>query len=485
MSARVAASAGHTVAAVRTPVVFVVVAAAWTLTLAGAPGVAAPGRTGPLVKPAVSTHDSRPNVVVIVTDDQRRETMPYLPAVQRLLVEQGTRYTQAMVPTSLCCPSRASILTGLYAHSSKVFGNGDIGGPRYGGWRRFHRAGMEDNTIAVALKNVGYRTALIGKYLNYFGENAVEGYVPPGWDTFTTPLSNHGSYYTYRLNDGTYHGSAPEDYSTDVFAARATEFIRSTPVEQPLFLYFAPYGPHAPYTPAPRHVGAFAGVLPAYTPATLHQKLSTMPRWMREREHFTQADVDLTRQKQHEALLSVDEAVQAIHDALQETGRNQDTLFVFMSDNGYFWGEHRIIGKDSPYKDSTYIPMVVRWDGHVPAGATDDRIVLNIDVARTVSLAAGASMSTEGLNMVGNERRKGFVLEAMDGYNDRPAYCGWRTKHRMFVRWDGGERELFDYRLDPDERRNLAEKPKWADVRRSMRDKAFEACSPRLPRFNW
>jgi len=186
VSARVAASAGHTVAAVRTPVVFVVVAAAWSLALAGTPGVAAPGVPDSSVRASDALSDGRPNVVVIVTDDQRRETMPYLPAVQRLLVEQGTRYTQAMVPTSLCCPSRASILTGLYAHSSKVFGNGDIGGPRYGGWRRFHRAGMEDRTIAVALQNVGYRTALIGKYLNYFGENSEPGFVPPGWDTFTT-----------------------------------------------------------------------------------------------------------------------------------------------------------------------------------------------------------------------------------------------------------------------------------------------------------
>jgi len=87
--------------------------------------------------------------------------------------------------------------------------------------------------------------------------------------------------------------------------------------------------------------------------------------------------------------------------------------------------------------------------------------------------------------MFGNERRKGFVLEAMDGYNERPAYCGWRTRHRMFVRWDGGKRGPFDYRLDPNECRNLAEKPKWASVRRSMRDRAFEACTSRLPRFTW
>jgi len=467
----------------RAALVTAVVAALVSLTLGG-PGVAAPGDPGsPVADDAPG--DQRPDVVVILTDDQRRESMTYMPAVQRLLVDQGTRYPQAMVPTSLCCPSRATILTGLYAHSTKVFGNGDVGGPRYGGWRRFFRAGMEDRTVAVTLHRMGYRTGLFGKYLNYFGELSAPGHVPPGWDSFTTTMSSHGSYYDYSLNDGTYHGSAPEDYSTDVFAGRATEFVRSTPVDQPLFLFFAPFGPHAPYTPAPRHDGSLAGVLPSYTAPTLHQRLSTMPRWMRQRRHFSQAAVDRMRQKQQEALLSIDEAVEAIHDSLAETGRDRDTLFVFMSDNGYFWGEHRIIGKDSPYKDSTYIPMVVRWDGHVPAGRVDDRIVLNVDLARTVAESAGAFMLTEGLSMFGTEERTGFVLEAMDGYNNRPAYCGWRTKNRMFVRWDGGERELFDYRLDPAERRNLAEKPRWAKVRRSMREKAFAACSPRLPHFSW
>lgn len=450
----------------------------------------APGPGAPLLsdsrQPAV---DERPNVVVILTDDQRRDTMRFMPQVQRLLVEQGTRYTKAMVPTSLCCPSRATTLTGRYAHTSRVFGNGDVGGARYGGWRRFHRTGSEERTIAVRLREAGYRTALIGKYLNYFGRSSERelgpGYVPPGWDEFAVLMSSHGSYYNYRLSDGTAYGSAPEDYSTDVFAARATEFVRTTPPTQPLFLFFAPFGPHAPYTPAPRHQGSMTGLLPAYEPPTLHQKLRTMPRWMRERRHFTQAEVDRTRQRQHEAMLSIDEAVASIHQALQQGGRDRNTLFVFTSDNGYFWGEHRIIGKDAPYKDSTYVPLVARWDGHVPAGETSSRIVLNVDLAGTIARAAGIAMRTDGLDLFGPTRRRGFVLEAMDGYNNRPAYCGWRTKHRMFVQWATGERELFDYRTDPHERRNLAAKPAWSKVRAAMRAKAEAACVPEPPHFSW
>lgn len=448
----------------------------------------ASGRTVPS-SVATTSDDSRPNIVLILTDDQRRNTMQHMPAVQQLLVAQGTRYTQAMVPTSLCCPSRATILTGRYAHTSRVFGNGDVGGARYGGWRRFYRTGSEERTVAVALRKAGYRTALIGKYLNYFGRSSEKevgpGYAPPGWDQFSVLMSNHGAYYNYRLSDGSSYGNAPEDYSTDVFAAKATEFVRSTPADQPLFLFFSPYGPHAPYTPAPRHLGALDGVLPAFTPSTLHQKLRTMPRWMRARRHFTQDEVDLTRQRQYESLISVDDAVAGIHQALQETGRDRDTLYIFTSDNGYFWGEHRIIGKDSPYQESTYVPMVLRWDGHVPAGVTSRRTVLNVDLARTVTRAAGVSMRTDGLDILGRKKHQGFVLEAMDGYNDRPAYCGWRTRHRMYVQWSTGEQELYDYRIDPDERRNLAHKRNWAGVRKAMRAKAKAACRPKPPHFRW
>lgn len=444
--------------------------------VSAAPGVPAP--------PAMGV-DHPPNVVLILTDDQRIGTYRTMPNVNALLRAHGTTYTRAMVPTSLCCPSRSTILTGLYAHSSRLFGNGDVGGARYGGWRRFHRLGLEDRTIGPALHAVGYRTALIGKYLNYFGTYSPAGYTPPGWDTFEAFMSSHGSYYQYRLSDGSHYGTEPQDYSTDVLSSRATQFISTTPADQPLFLYFAPFGPHAPYTPAPRHLGVLDGLLEQYTAPTLYQPLRTMPRWMRARAHFSQSDVDLTRQRQLEALMSIDDAVGSIVQALAATGRDRDTLFVFMSDNGYFWGEHTIIGKDSPYQDSTAIPMVLRWDGHTDPGATSDQVVLNVDVARTIATAAGASMSTDGLDILGTERRKGFVLEAMNGYNDRPAYCGWRTRHRMYVQWDSGEQELFDYRTDPAEEHNLAHRPKWRDVRDAMRAKAYAACSPKPPHFHW
>ena len=423
--------------------------------------------------------------MLVLSDDQRSDTLSVMPNVRTMLAARGTTYTRAMVPTSLCCPSRATILTGLYAHTSRMYGNGDVGGVRYGGWPRFRQLGLEAKTLGPALKAQGYRTGLIGKYLNYFGRYAPTGYVPPGWDTFAALMSNHGSYYGYRLSDGTSYGRSPEAYSTDVLSTRATDFITTTPADQPLFLYFAPFGPHAPYLPAPRHLGVLDGQLTPYLSGTLHQPLRSMPRWMARRDHFTQAEVNLTRQRQLETLMSVDDAVGSIARALEQTGRDRDTLFIFTSDNGYFWGEHRIIGKDTPYRQSTAVPMVMRWDGHTPANTTNGRIVLNVDLANTIARAAGARMPTDGLDILGSATRTGFPLEAMRGYNHRPAYCGYRTVHRMYVQWATGEEELYDYRSDPAERFNLANKPDFAKVKARMRALAKSSCNPRPPGFRW
>ena len=165
---------------------------------------------GDLSLPAgpVATSHARPNVVLIVTDDQRADTLAGMTKVNTLLADKGVRFANGMVPTSLCCPSRSTILTGLYAHHTRVFGNGDVGGARFGGWAQFHRRGMEYRTIATALADRGYRTGFFGKYLNDFSRLSPDGYTPPGWDVFTAFKYSRGAYFGYRLTDGTYHGTA-------------------------------------------------------------------------------------------------------------------------------------------------------------------------------------------------------------------------------------------------------------------------------------
>lgn len=467
--------------------------------LAIAAAIAAALLLGPLLPtevavpagPVATEQGARPNVVLIISDDQRVETLSGMPAVQELLVDKGTRFERGMVPTALCCPSRSTILTGLYSHTTRVFGNGDVGGSQFGGWAQFHRRGMEYRTVATALQRVGYRTGFFGKYLNDFSKLSPDGYTPPGWDEFTAFKYSRGAYFGYRLTDGSYHGIEPEDYSTDVLAERAQKFVRSTPKKQPVLVVLAPYGPHSPYIPAPRHVGAadrladtpVAQVLPDALGVPVAE--DARPRWLGRRQAVVTDGLDVMRRGQEETLLSVDDAVASMVRTMGRTGRERDTLFVFMSDNGYLWGEHGMVGKDVPYAPATRIPLVVRWDGRVPPGKVDRRLALNVDIAGTVASAASASMTTDGLSLLGKRKRNGFVLEAMAGYGGRPAYCGWRTKSRMYVRWATGRTELYDYRTDPGEQANLAGRPEMSEVQERMRTKAQAACVPEPPGFDW
>jgi len=433
----------------------------------------------------------RPNVVLIVTDDQRADTLAGMTEVNELLAAKGVRFSNGMVPTNLCCPSRSTILTGLYSHHTRVFGNGDVGGSRFGGWAQFHRRGMEYRTIATALSARGYRTGFFGKYLNDFSKLSPDGYTPPGWDTFTAFKYSRGAYFGYRLTDGTYHGTAEHDYSTDVLARRTKRFVRNTPDDQPLFVLFAPYGPHSPYVPAPRHAGEVGAVPEDVLPQALRAQVApteaevaAMPRWKRQRQ-LPQDVQDTVRSGQNVTLRSVDEAVGSIVRTMRREDRARDTLFVFMSDNGYLWGEHGMVGKDNPYDGGIRIPLVIRWDGHARRGVVDDRLALNVDIAGTIAHATGTTMHTDGTDLLSAESRSGFPLEAMAGYRHRPAYCGWRTQRWMYVRYDSGRSELYDYQSDPFEQHDLAGDPAVADVQARMRAQATAHCSPEPPGFDW
>lgn len=442
----------------------------------------------PAAERVAKANRPRPNVVLIVTDDQRADSLAGMPKLNRLLVAKGVRFSNAMVPTSLCCPSRATILTGLYAHDTRVFGNGDIGGDRFGGWAQFRRRGMEYRTLATALTERGYRTGFFGKYLNDFSKQSPDGYRPPGWDRFTAFKYSRGAYFHYRLTDGTRGGRSPRDYSTDLLARKANTFVRNTADNRPVFLMYAPYGPHSPYTPAPRDARR-AGPLPVTLPpgvvsAPTPDQAAALPRWRRVRQR-SPAEWAAVRAGQAATLLAVDDAVASIVRTMRRAGRVRDTLFVFLSDNAYLVGEQGMIGKDNPYDGAARVPLVVRWDGRAPRGVVDSRLALNVDVAGTIARAAGASMRTAGLNLLGSRTRDGFPIEAMPGYRGRPAYCGWRTKRWLYVRYATGRSELYDYVSDPYEQRNLAGQPAVAAVQSRLRALAVRNCSPTPPGFTW
>jgi N-acetylglucosamine-6-sulfatase len=428
---------------------------------------------------------TKPDVVLILTDDQRTDTLMSMPSVRRLLVDQGTRFTEAHVHNSLCCPSRSTILTGLYSHHTGVWTNGGSDG----GWRTFVKRGNEKRTMAVALEREGYRTALIGKYLNGYGHRAPIGYETPGWRLFEPfrPTSVAGAYYNYRLGDSPkLYGEASEDYSTDVLSRRAINFIWSTPRDQSLFLYLATYAPHGPFTPASRHVGELQGKVSTSRPASADASIAGEPAWNQGLPRVPQSTIESLRERQGETLMAVDDAVGAVVAALEHSDRLRDTMIVFMSDNGYLDGEHRIIGKNVPYQEATSIPLVIRWDGRVRAGAVDSRLTSNVDIAATIADAAGATMTTDGQSLLGNERRTGLLLEG--AYAEkymRPAYCGWRDDDWLFAHYATGEEELYSVPNDPQELHNLAADPGQSAVLASLRAETKKACNPMPPTFHW
>ena len=432
--------------------------------------------------------DRTPDVVVIMPDDQRPDTLHHMRAVQEHIRDRGTRFSRTVAATPTCCPSRASLLTGLHSRRTGVYGNT----PPDGGWRTFFDNGHEDRTLATALQARGYRTGLVGKYLNGFAQNELGGKGgrrPPGWDVFLTFVKRTGAYFDYTLTDGAHFGTDAADYSTDVLGERAARFIRRTPSGQPLFLVFTPFAPHKPYRPAPRHLHDFAGKLPTYRPPSVTENVADKPPFLRDRPRVKQRAIDFVRTRQQEQLASVDDAVAGVVDALRESGRLHNTLLVYMSDNGLMVGDHHMIGKALPYRFATDVPLVVRWDGRVGAGQTDRRLAATVDVTTTIAEATGAAMTTDGVSLLGEERRSDVVLEGrqwrrLDGSVPHPAYCGLRSDRYLFVRYADGFEELYDYQDDPYERRNRATDPDYGDRLRAMRLRSLQESVPAPPGFS-
>ncbi len=464
-----------------------------------------------LVPPAADTRAAaepgRPNIILIVTDDQRWDTLGVMPQVRSLLQEQGTYFPNAFVPNSLCCPSRASILTGAHSHTTGVYGNT----MPFGGFDAFN----DTTTLATAMNDVGYRTMFVGKYLNMYPEGHY-GYVPPGWDSWFAVRS--GVYYDWRAADdgqrsGRY-GTSPADYSGRVFTERALENIGATSADEPFFLFYAPSAPHGASggsivdpgahtaTPDPRDVGAYDDIAP-WRPGSYARTddVSDMPNYVARRSWDAEDRryADLFRQRQLESLIGVDRAVGRLLAAAPA-----NTLVVFLSDNGYLWGEHRRMTKQVPYEEAIRIPLIVAGPG-VPV-AVDTRLALNIDVTTTVAIAAGIDPATvplgvdrsgepvlsEGLDLFGPATREAFVLEHWDSDSKVPGYCGVRTTQFMYTRYfdprvqtDRGFEELYDVLADPLERSNLAGNRAYGEIASALLADTRALCDPAPPNYRW
>jgi arylsulfatase A-like enzyme len=420
----------------------------------------------------------QPNIVLILTDDQRWDTLSYMPTVQRELVEKGVSFANGFVTNPLCCPSRASILTGSYSHRTRVYRNRDL----LGGFASF----PDESTLATWLDAAGYDTALIGKYLNGYPGS----YVPPGWDRWVA-LRPPG-YYRYGFDiDG--EDVPPTDratYSTDFLRRKAVSFISTA--TGPFFLYFAPYGPHPPATPAARHSSAFAD-LPRWRPPSYNERdVADKPRWVRAVPRWDAArrqSVDTLRRKQLQSLLAVDEAVAAILQALAHRGALAHTLIVFVSDNGFLWGEHRLRAKWYPYEESVRVPFVMRYDALISSARREARTALGIDLAPTFAEVAGAAApGSEGRSLLsvlaGNNVpwRPSFLVETLNRYP--PTYCALRSPRYSFITYRTGVREIYDVAVDPYQLRNIAATENGRTIVKGLVQPLARLCNPPPPGFD-
>jgi arylsulfatase A-like enzyme len=436
---------------------------------------------------APSAQHRRPNVVVIMTDDQTLESLRVMTSTRRLIGRQGVTFDDYVVSFPLCCPSRATFLTGQYSHSHGVIGNNLANG-----LARLD----ETNTLPTWLNEAGYATILVGKYLN--GHAKLQGKsIPPGWGEWYA--GSQLGYYRHTMNrNGTIvrYGTAPGDYQTDVITRTAVDVVeRYAQTPTPFFLWLSYFAPHyggprelgdppglkAP-VPAPRHRGRFAAEPLPLPPSFDEADMSDKPVALQRRPPLSQeafSSAETAYRRSLEALLAVDEGVAAVIGALRKTGVLDHTYVIFTSDNGYLAGQHRIaFGKEHVYEPSVRVPLLVRGPG-VPRGLRLRQPVANIDLAPTIAAVAGATprRRVDGRSLLPLfadptlEWGRDILLERGPGGNlvgPLRLYTALRTPRYKYVEYATGEQELYDLWADRDELQSVHADPGHAAIREEL-----------------
>jgi arylsulfatase A-like enzyme len=419
--------------------------------------------------------------VFVLTDDLATNLVQYMPHVQQMQ-RTGTDFSNYFVTDSLCCPSRSSIFTGRFPHNTGVFTNGGTDG----GFNVFHQRGEEKQTFAAALQKSGYRTGMMGKYLNGYQPNATEGgttpYVPPGWNEWDVAGNGYPG-FNYSLNENghvVHYGKRPVDYMTDVLSRKGVSFIgQAARAQQPFMLEIATFAPHAPYTPAPRDAKKFPGLKAPQGPAFNEADVSDKPAWLRDHPSLKPKqinNINATFRKRAQDVQAVDQMIGRLQAALTAAGVAQDTYIVFSSDNGFHMGEHRLTpGKMTAFDTDIRVPLVVTGPG-VPAGRTQSHLAENIDLCPTFEQLGGAPIpaSVDGRSLVpwlrpqhAADPRHAVLIEHHGPDRDAtdpdlptknsgnpPSYEAIRTANELYVEYADGEREYYDLARDPDELTN-------------------------------
>jgi arylsulfatase A-like enzyme len=417
-----------------------------------------------LATPALSSGTSRlepqvlppvqgvvPNVLVIVTDDQRIKMLKTMPQTSEFFIDGGTQYPNGYVTTPLCCPSRGSIFTGRYAHNHGIKHN------------NMAEALDQTTTIQFQLQQAGYKTGIVGKYFRNWNIPSDPPYFDK-WSIFTA------GYYDRLFNtEGTVHTVA--QYSTDYLAQESARMLREFEAEgdlTPWFLYVAPSAPHKPYVAARGYrnlkVPDWRGN------AAVHEKdRSDKPPFIRA-QHDDLRHGNRIRKKQIRTLKSVDDLIGTIVATLGDLQENRDTLAIFISDNGYLLGEHGFVGKRQPYTESIEVPLVLRLPGVLPRGSVDQRFAANIDIAPTILEAAQVPeevrVASDGHSLLGDYKRQYMFTEQWGNpQKNLPDWASIRTTDYQYVEYyatlpgEGAEfvsfREYYDLKRDPFQLENL------------------------------
>lgn len=448
-----------------------------------------------------STAVAQPNIVVIEADDLGanlfQQALNYsdaafpnglLPNIRSGLTEKGTTFWNSFVTTSICCPSRATFLTGQYSHNTGVHHNA---GPN-GGVTAFD----DSSTLPVWLQVAGYRTGQVGKYLNHYGSDPSQPitsplnpqYIPPGWDDWQATVDfNTYRVYNYKINDnGTVvpYGNASQDYQTDILASRAVSFVEESEANdgEPFFLWVTPLAPHfegiesvtvpgctrrwgKTIRPAPRHQSTLPPGFRLLIGGSFNESdVSDKPQWIQNLPQLTSTDVDCVRREYRSkanALRAVDDLVGSMIASLVKNGEDYNTVLIFTSDNGYYHGEHRLTSKGYPHEESVRVPLIIRAPGY-PAQMSE-RFVVNNDLAATIVEVASATagLVPDGRSLVAllenpatTSWRKRFGIEILAP--EIEPFRAVRTSdtdlvpNRLFVNWTN-DNELEHYDLITDQ----------------------------------
>ncbi|TMI65071.1 MAG: sulfatase [Bacteroidetes bacterium] len=418
----------------------------------------------------------KPNIIFILTDDYANNLVDFMPNL-KAMQKEGVTFSDYYVSNSLCCPSRSSIFTGMLPHNTHVETNTKPNG----GYEAYMDYGDAQESFCVSLQNAGYKTAMMGKFLN--------GYLPrkhqplSGWsDWFVSGAGYRNFDYDINSNGKVLHfGNTPQDYLTDVLSARADSLIRAWK-EHPFFIEIATFTPHGPFIPAPRHEKLFNEAKAPRTPAFNKQADSTAPGWLRKLQPLGTKQIDRIDnifRNRLRCVLSIDEMLGNIRKLLNETGISRNTYIFFSSDNGYHLGDYSMLqGKQTPFDIDIRVPLIV-CGPNVAKGSLQKAIVSNIDLAPTFSALAATQLigesdgkdiqnllheqNTEKINWrnfaiiehrrVDYDRNDPDRQEAEDGV--LPSYTALRFHNLLYVEYETGEVSCYDAQNDPYELKNI------------------------------